>query len=45
VNTFYWFILVCRAGAGHGVQDIDAAAGEADEGGVVSRALGAFRSL
>ena len=28
--------------AEHGEQDVDAAAGEADEGGVVSFALGAF---
>jgi hypothetical protein len=31
-RNFYRCVMVCRAGAEHGVQDIDAAAGEADEG-------------
>jgi hypothetical protein len=39
---FCRFVLVGRAGAEHGVQDVDAAAGEADEGGVVFLALSAF---
>jgi hypothetical protein len=36
------FRLIRGVGAEHGVQDVDAAAGEADQGGVVFLALGSF---
>jgi hypothetical protein len=36
------FVLVWGLGAQHGVKDIDAAAGQADEGGVVFLGFGAF---
>lgn len=41
---FCRFVLVRRVGAEHGVQDIDPAAGEADESGVVFLTFGALRS-